>query len=265
MNNSGLMIAKGKGMINYFYENSRDKNGNVRPDIIYLQKKSSAIISQWIRIIVFYMDKDVPDSQRVSELIDDYLPSNFFDEFDRYYKEKKSVEFVAKKFSRMVDKLENLEIEYEFDIFEKFLINKLVAFLNAYFLQLQPEKRLIYFDNQAHHIHDITVDLLKTYGYKDEDDAINVATKACRFEHLAFSNRSDDNYFEEKALTFFSNNFCEGLRKCTSQGELVGIYYDDVCNIFTDIDLKIPLELVGTKEASILRNQIFRDNNRKYR
>lgn len=156
-------------------------------------------------------------------------------------------EIIARKLIRMREKLLEKRALNSFDIFEEYIFAKLIQIIRelnsdgAYFFDEEGEKKC--FNT-----------LITKYGM-EHDEAADTAREIHRV-YLMGPEKSPLFFWDEDYSIIWAKGFIEGINLIKSAaGEQLGYGYEDAENIFTDIGIKAPIRLLGSKEANRLINE----------
>ena len=96
--------------------------------------------------------------------------------------------------------------------------------------------------------------------------------KLSEWMYQAYRKQSAENLSDEETLQFvdldseflFEKGFVDGIKRCAGpEGMLLGYGYEYTEEIFTDMGMKAPIRLLGSKEANRLRFEAITEEMRK--
>ena len=189
-------------------------------------------------------------------------------------------EILYRKIKRMKEKMLDPDKYYTFDVFEEFIFVVLIDVTEAEYYcrmdELSFENRrssvfhgLSFTDEAAGKDRfDIdetirwipitqeekeTADILHNrYGF-DVDEAEQISMQLHRVHEMRLDDNEDDNlFFWDMDMEFlFQDGFVDGIIKCAGPaGTMLGYGYEYTQEIFTDMGMKPPARLLGSKAAS---------------
>lgn len=239
-----------------------DEDISRKADWIYLCKTAGHTVAEGLR---FTYKPESPDETDILGILCAHFPPHFFQGFSSFVgmkdDTKAGIQFIRHKVKRMIQKMEDPEKDYTFDVFEEVLFAVAISFarddidfrksikldVSYPFLEKEREK-------------DVIVELVERFGYKFPK-AKRMAQKVVRFHEMLLKEDEDSNLFfwDLDYCAFFGKTFIDGIHMLESfSGEQSGYGYDYACGIFTDIGMKAPLRLVGTRAANEAANEISR-------
>ena len=181
----------------------------------------------------------------------------FFDGLSQYIHEENDMEagfrLVRKKAEKMIEKMDDPEESYTFDVFEELLFFLAITRCNIFFES--GREPCEFYDAEKEK--EVKEELKRRFKY-NERRAGKIAGKVTRFHEMALKEDEEENMFfwDSDFQVVFNENFVEGIKFLKGfGGERLGYGYDYAREIFTDIGLKPPLKLLGTKEANRIVNQ----------
>ena len=157
-------------------------------------------------------------------------------------------EILASKVTRMREKLLDENEFYVFDLLEEYLFAKAIRISRdlkedgLYFWDEEEEKQ--------------TIKVLSSSKYElDPDEAEETAQELHRLYMMGI-NDSPLFFWDDDYSFFWSKGFVEGIKLMKSTvGDQLGYGYDEAEEIFSDIDIKPPIRLLGSREANRLINE----------
>lgn len=235
--------------------NCEEKEVKSSLELQYIREIVSNTVYRGLKYaFTFYNDNDI------DLMIDSYFGDNFFMNLGKYLRFQSDREaardILKRKTARMMEKMLDKDNDYTFDVFEEYLFYIAIKWLEQD-IELLPDivKRDSEFIDYKKEKE--VADQLKDFGYGPRK-ALKKAREILRFHEMFLKEDEDDNLFfwDDDFSMIFSKNFCEGIRGLTSaMWEMQGYGYKYTCNIFTDVGYKVPLMLIGTKEANRIRNE----------
>lgn len=193
-------------------------------------------------------------------MIDFYFGNDFFRELAEFLRFSSDYEaarnFLKRKTIRMMEKMLDKNEDYTFDVFEEYLFYVAIQCIKVD-MELLPENNKCDSEFYDKSREKEVAERLKEFGYTPRK-SLKKAREILRFQDMFLNDDEDDNLFfwDDDFLLIFNEGFCEGIRKLISAvWEMQGYGYEYTCNIFSDAGCKIPLMLVGTKEANRIRNE----------
>ena len=230
-----------------------------KEDKKYLEKIASETVSDGLRYV--YSDTSGKISKDFSMIMDILKEMEFFNGLSQYIHdetdETAGLEFVKRKTKRMIEKADELTESYTYDALECLLLN-----LASIHCRMNLQYNNIKYDSyDPERQKEVKEELEKRFLYK-EKDAEEIAEKMTNFHEVALKDKEKKNiFFPNDDFNFvFIGGFVDGIRIMKSyDGELWGYGYDYAREIFTDIGLKPPLLLLGTREA----NEIARKEEKR--
>lgn len=198
----------------------------------------------------------------MNALLGTYFPPDFFKGFAEFVgmedDTKAGIEFIMQKTKRMIQKMENPEEDYTFDVFEEALFAVAIDYVRDDMDYVKGKRLKVSYPFLGKEREDkVAAELMERFGYKVRP-AKRMARKVVRFHEMMLKNDEDENLFfwDRDYSLFFEETFINGIHIVESfTGEQTGYGYDHACEIFTDIGIKAPLRLVGTREANRVANE----------
>jgi len=235
-----------------------DENTKKAHDL-YLEQIASQTIADGLRDC-FPLDAEDAD---LLIFLQPCFPENFFKGFGQYVgmqdDEAAGIKFVRAKVKRMLEKLEDSSKGYTFDVFEELLFVIAIHWAkeNVMLRKMLGEKKTNPYINRKQQTA-VANELMERFDYS-EQEAKNMASNLLRFDKMLLEDEEDDNLFfwDDDCLFFFSNSLIDGINGLKGfTGEQMGYGYDYTCEIFSDIGMKPPIMLVGTKEGNRIANEV---------
>lgn len=233
-----------------------------KADWIYLCKTAGHTVAEGLR---FTYEPESPDETDLLGILCAHFPPNFFQGFAPFVgmedDTKAGIQFMMHKVNRMIQKMEDPEKDYTFDVFEEVLFAVAIAYVrddiaftksaeldvSCPFLEKERERKVI-------------IELVERFRYRFPQ-AKKMAQKVVQFHEMLLKEDEDSNLFfwDWDYDIFFGKTFIDGIHMLESfPGEQSGYGYEYACGIFTDIGMKAPLRLVGTREANKVANEVSR-------
>lgn len=226
------------------------------PDIQYIRETASGTIARGLRYVYGSREQK---GFFVLAILEVFSASDFFNGLARYLSmendDKAGEEFVWCKVKRMMEKVEEQQQEYTFDVFEELLFYEAIMHCKDYYHFSQEENPLFY-DREREK--KVKTELVEKYHYA-EKRASRISRDITRFHEMDLKEEQDEYMFfwDDDYALVFRNGFLEGIQFLKSiAGENTGYGYDYACAIFTDIGMTAPLLLLGTKEANRIANEV---------
>ena len=184
------------------------------------------------------------------------------------------MELLARKIDRMKDKMADPNNYYTFDLFEEFLFAKM---LGAYVPEMFKGEEDPYRITTDGEIALTAERLIKDFHVGEEmeadlgeegvgkDYANWLAHTIQRIDQMDIWSSEEAGYdslffWDDDYEIVFSGTFVEGIRSLVSgTGAILGYSYENVKEIFTDIGLKAPLLLVGSKVAYDITSEVTQE------
>ncbi|MCC8043936.1 MAG: hypothetical protein LIP12_00355 [Clostridiales bacterium] len=191
-----------------------------------------------------------------------YFSDDFFDNTARFFDMGNDIDagnwFINKKYTRMIEKLEDTGNEYEFDLFEKLLFRTAIRYANDDVVSgfAMANK---YFNNSRYK--EVLETLKGKYDYAD-DDAQELADAVCRFDRMLPDMDEEENFFfwDDDEVFFFKDGFYSGIYHIKGYaGERLDYGYKHAIQIFEDAGIEPPVLLLGTEEENAKINAIEKD------
>lgn len=227
-----------------------------KPDIQYIREIASGTIARGLRYVYGSREQK---GFFVSAILEVFSASGFFDGLARYVSmendDKAGEEFVWRKVKRMTEKVEEQQQEHTFDVFEELLFYEAIIHCKDFYHFSQEENPLFY-DREREK--KVKTELMEKYHYS-EKRAAKISRDITRFYEMDLKENQDENMFfwDDDYALVFRNGFLEGIQFLKSiAGENTGYGYDYAGEIFTDIGMRAPLLLLGTKEANRIANEV---------
>lgn len=235
-----------------------DEKESQNSDRNYLCKVAGQTVAEGLR---FVYDPSLGDDHLEITLMA-YFPQHFFEGFAPFVgmedDMQAGIELVKRKVERMIQKMENPENEYTFDVFEEVLFVVAIAYVRGDMDFTKKAKLGVHYPFlEKERENEVAAELVEKFGYKIRR-AKSMARKVVRFHEMQLKENEDENLFfwDWDYDLFFSKTFVDGIHMLESYaGETSGYGYDYTCGIFTDIGMKAPLLLVGTREANRIANE----------
>ena len=182
------------------------------------------------------------------------------------------MEMISRKISRMKEKMADPDHYYTFDLFEEYLFYLMTEFYQMSTVaemfdeegidmdDLDDETEIeieMEYETEDEDIIEVIETLINDYGL-EEEEALSMTYPLFRPELMGLDAEEEESLFfwDLDFLMFFQNGFISGIRRMISGiGSALGYHYSNVTEIFTDIDFKAPITLVGTETAYNLRGQ----------
>ena len=175
----------------------------------------------------------------------------FFSGIGTYFSQDDDIagkEILARKVTRMREKLLDENEFYVFDLLEEYLFAKAIRISRdlkedgLYFWDEEEEKQ--------------TIKVLSSSKYElDPDEAEETAQELHRLYMMGI-NDSPLFFWDDDYSFFWSKGFVEGIKLMKSTvGDQLGYGYDEAEEIFSDIGIKPPIRLLGSREANRLINE----------
>ncbi len=234
-----------------------DDNEYEREDIRFIQEIASDTVAGGLRYVYGTMD----ESPRFDEAVSDFRENDFFKGLKEYISGEKDdyhtgVRLVREKVRRMLEKMNDPLVSYTFDIFEELLFYNAIMYCREHKKAFKQETTLLDRDRERA----VALELMESFDYRKKK-AVRISRAITRFHEMMIKDEQDSNMFfwDEDFMFFFKESFLGGIALLRGvAGEEAGYGYDYTCEIFTDIGLKVPLRLVGTREANRIMNEISR-------
>ncbi len=157
----------------------------------------------------------------------------------------------------MIEKVKDPCEEYTFDVFEELLFYEAIMHCKEHFrFAKEVEKTFSCKEKEKQ----IAGKLVEDFHY-EKKDAGKISRAISRFHQMGLKTNQDENLFfwDRDFEIVFCKGFIEGIRFLKSMaGESLGYGYDYASEIFTDIGMKAPLLLLGTREANRIANEASR-------
>lgn len=190
-------------------------------------------------------------------------------------------EILYRKIRRMKEKMLDPDTFYTFDVLEEYIFATLIETTNAGFLSALD--LMGNYDGGGTGNGDFIVDdtvrwltltaeekktaeeLQQRFGY-DREGAEEIALQIHRVHEMMLDDNEDDNlFFWDMDMEFlFADGFVSGIRRCAGpEGTFLGYGYEYTEEIFTDMGMKPPIQLMGTKEASQARYEAMAEAMRR--
>lgn len=184
------------------------------------------------------------------------------------------MELLARKIDRMKDKMADPNNYYTFDLFEEFLFAKM---LEAYVPEMFEGEEDPYRITSDGEIAVAAERLIRDFHVGEEleaelgeegvgkDYANWLAHTIQRIDQMDLESSEEAGYdslffWDDDYEIVFSGTFVEGIRSLVSgTGAILGYSYENVKEIFTDIGLKAPLLLVGSKVAYDITSEVTQE------
>ena len=185
------------------------------------------------------------------------------------------MEFIWRKFCRMKEKMADPDKYYTFDLLEEYLFSMMI---DRYVLieELMEEEDSFNLDelgeiaNLINAAKQAEPELIKKIGETEKEliekyhlgaeEAASVAESICRIEKMDVDNTELFFWDLDFAFLFEDSTFVEGIRKVISgTGAYLGYRYEDICSIFSDAGINVPLLLVGSRAAYEARGEVTFD------
>ena len=173
-------------------------------------------------------------------------------------------EIVARKLHRMSQKMLDPDEFYTFDLFEEFIFFLMIEIMKGLYEQAPTRKAKENCYNKAAQ-NEAEAELQERFGFS-KNKARKTARQMYRIFEMGLKDNEDDNMFfwDADYGFFWSKGFVEGIRLIKgAPGEQLGYGYQHACEIFSDIGIKPPLQLLGSEEANRLANEMAREELRK--
>lgn len=203
---------------------------------------------------------------------EDYLGTDFFEGLSSHIKEraevtldltqrpytedaKAGIELLRRKADRMMEKLEDPNTYYTFDLFEEYLLITTIDLYNCrYGKDAESEGQGRKADEKkklAASIRETTKTLTEAYGL-EKKEAKEVAESVWKVEKMG-PDDSDLFFWDADAEFIFMDGFVAAIQNLAKGvGAILGYGYEDIKTIFSDCGIEVPLWLAGT-EASFER------------
>ncbi|MCD7957361.1 MAG: hypothetical protein LUG93_16775 [Lachnospiraceae bacterium] len=196
--------------------------------------------------------------------LDSCLSDGFFKGFAQYVGMQDDmaagVKFVRTKVNRMLEKLADPSRGYTFDVFEEMLFVIAINWANQDIMlrkMLGEKKKNPYIDRKRQAA--VAKELMDRFSYS-EKDAKEMAKSLLRFDKMGLDDEDDDEslfFWDDDYAFFFSDSLIEGINGLKGfVGEQMGYGYEYTCGIFSDIGMKPPIMLLGTKEGNRIANEV---------
>lgn len=228
----------------------------MKEDIRYIRKTASDTIARGLRFVYggsesgFSFFQDVVSELTELDFFKGLASYLFMEEDDDRAGEK----MVWEKVRRMLEKVEDPEESYTFDVFEELLFYMAIMCCRDHLRFYKRNSQVYDMERERGTVSE----LMEKYHYP-KTKAARIGRAVCRFHEMSLKEDEDDNMFfwDDDYAFIFQNGFIEGIRFLKSAvGENQGYGYEYACGIFTDIGLKAPLRLLGTKEANRIANEL---------
>lgn len=228
---------------------------------------------------------------------DDFSDSdfNFFAGIGQYYTGKNGKplsdeaagkEILFRKIRRMKDKMQDQANYYTFDLFEEYLFQLLIEAMQVeHFCQmdLRGTDAASFSsggtdDGDVFRIDDtirwlaitprekkVAETLHSRFGFSP-DDAEMISMQIHRIYEMGLDEDEEDNMFfwDLDSEFLFEKGFVDGIKRCAGpEGMFLGYGYEYTEEIFTDMGMKAPIRLLGSKEANRLRFEAIKEEMRK--
>lgn len=239
-----------------------DEDVSRKADWIYLCKTAGHTVAEGLR---FTYEPENPYETDILGILCAHFPPHFFQGFASFVgmedDAKAGIEFMIQKVKRMIQKMEDPDKDYTFDVFEEVLFAVAIGYVRDDIDFTKSTKLNVsypFLDKEREK--DVIVELVERFGYSFPQ-AKKMARKVVRFHEMFLKKNEDSNMFfwDFDYDVFFGETFIDGIHMLESfSGEQSGYGYDYTCGIFTDIGMKAPLRLVGTREANKVANEVAR-------
>ena len=217
----------------------------------YLSHIASKTILEGLELIYGIVVKTGELDETQFEMIYETEFPGFFSGIGAYFSQdddSAGKEILARKVTRMREKLLDENEFYIFDLLEEYLFAKAIRISRdlkedgLYFLDEEEEKQ--------------TIKVLSSSKYElDPDEAEETAHQLHRLYMMGI-NDSPLFFWDDDYSFFWSKGFVEGIKLMKSTvGDQLGYGYDEAEEIFSDIDIKPPIRLLGSREANRLINE----------
>ncbi|MCD7956391.1 MAG: hypothetical protein LUG93_11710 [Lachnospiraceae bacterium] len=227
---------------------------------LYLQQIASQTIATGLRA-GYPSEASDADFQ---VFLESCLPEGFFKGLAQYVGMQDDmaagVKFVRAKVNRMLEKLSDPSQGYTFDVFEELLFVIAINWANQDIMlrkMLGEKKKNPYIDRKRQAA--VAKELMDRFSYS-EKDAKEMAKSLLRFDKMGLDDEDDDEslfFWDDDYAFFFSDSLIEGINGLKGfVGEQMGYGYEYTCGIFSDIGMKPPIMLLGTKEGNRIANEV---------
>lgn len=212
----------------------------------------SPIVTKTILDAFAYLFKSEDDYRSAYQILS---RNNFFRDFGQYYltsDDTAGYELYRRKLERMQEKLRDPDEYYTFDVLEERIFCFCIAEMEARYERGAKDFAFINLKQEE----EVTVTLVNRFELEAET-AEKLALTACRFHEMNLTEDDDDNlvFWDDDYLWFFRDGFVAGIKiLLDAAGEQAGYGYNYVEKIFTDVDLKPPMMLIGTADAHRIAN-----------
>lgn len=156
------------------------------------------------------------------------------------------------KIARMLEKLSDTSEVYTFDLIEERIFYDIICELKG---QMEINAEIGVENHNERNEEAVTKVLMKKFDYSEEDAKSLTRTLTC--VAMMDEEEGDDTnlfFWDSDYLSFFENGFEEGIR-AISKAETFGYGYDYVIQMFADIDLKVPMLWIGSREANRIEQE----------
>ena len=188
---------------------------------------------------------------------DTYFGDDFFEGLGKIYDiddEELGMLIVKKKAEHILNMLRDEELYYTFDLLEEYMLYAVTDDSNDLVIQsFDMMKTLV--DNDKY---TAALDTLKEKYNFAQKEASELADKLTNILLVRLNEDEDENlYFWDRDYEYvFDNGFVEGMKYIKSYAGLsMGYGYDYACEMFNNIDMIPPIEILGTKAASEVENE----------
>ena len=229
----------------------------------------SSAISQ---TIIDCLDEYLDDIGRYDLFFQYSFAGGFFSGLSQYVKpkalcrsihkadEQAGYEFTFAKMRRMREKMQDRKEFYTFDVFEERILYCMCLIMADRARTAEGRKKR---EPLKEKVEAAKVALKEKYGLK-ATEANDYSRKMYYASAMLLKDSEDDNliFWDDDYNFFWKDGFVKGIGYLKSMvGETAGYGYQCTCEIFTDIGVKPPLFLLGTKEANRIANE---EQNRRF-
>lgn len=189
---------------------------------------------------------------------------------------KMGMELIARKIERMKDKMADSDNYYTFDLLEEFLFTKM---LEAYVPEMFEGEEDPYRITSDGEIASTAESLIRDFHVGEEletelgEEGVGkayanwLAHTINRIDQMDLWSSEEASYdslffWDDDYEIIFSGTSVEGIRSLVSgNGTILGYSYEYIKEIFTDIGLKVPLMLVGSKAAYDITSEVAQERH----
>lgn len=227
-----------------------------KEDHKYLKRVASETISDGLKY-VYGVGSGEKAPQNFSLIMIMLEYEGFFAGLSQYLPAKTDHEagwkLMRKKTEKMVEKMEDSVESYTFDVFEEFLFH--LAIIRCEEIFHRGRRTCGFYDREKEKA--VTKELSERFSYTKRR-AGKMAESVVRFHAMGLKEDEEENMFfwDDDYSFVFQYGFVEGIRFLKGfAGERLGYGYDYTCRVFSEVGIKPPLLLLGTKTANRIVNE----------